>query len=344
MASPDHLFSSWREFRCGKRGRQDVQDFERHLERHVFRLRDDLARGTYRHGPYERFHVYDPKPRVIHKATVRDRLVHHAVVRVLQPTLERSFIHDSYSCRCGKGPHAAVRRLDVFSRRVSRNGTRPCWTLKFDIAKFFDSVDHEILLSLLAEQVPCRRTRALLAEIVGSYSVSGTASVGRNSVSFPERRTGLPIGSVTSQLFANLYLDALDHYIKEQLRVRYYLRYTDDLLVLHNSPAVLRDVLRVVRTWVWEERRLTLHPRKVSIRKLTHGVDFLGYVVLPRHKVLRTRTRRRMFRRVNAPNLSSYLGLLGHCAGRTLRTRLVRLVRAQAALPTSASSKVLLSP
>ena len=153
IISLSNLFAAWREFRRGKRGRQDVQEFERNLEDHVFALHDELIEGMYRHGSYHRFHIFDPKHRIIHKATVRDRLVHHAVCRVLYPLFDHSFIFDSYSCRVGKGTHAAVDRLEVFSRRVSRNDTRPCWALKFDVKKFFDSVDHEVLMDTLEKRI-----------------------------------------------------------------------------------------------------------------------------------------------------------------------------------------------
>lgn len=194
ITAPDNLFAAWREFRRGKRRKPDVQAFERRLEDHLFRLRDDLGDGRYRHGPYQRFRIGDPKPRTIHKATVRDRLVHQAVVSVLGPILERSYIFDSYSCQPGKGPHAAVRRLESFRRKASRSNTRPCWTLKFDIAKFFDSVDHEILLGLLAARISCARTLRLLAEIVGSYSVS-TALGGGAPLRNPNDRVASPSGA-----------------------------------------------------------------------------------------------------------------------------------------------------
>jgi retron-type reverse transcriptase len=151
IISLENLFAAWREFRRGKRGKPDVQEFERHLEDRIFELHDELASSAYRHGPYHRFHIFDPKHRVIHKALVRDRLVHHAVYRVLYPIFERSFIYDSYSCRVGKGTHAAVSRLENFARRASRNYTKPCWALKFDVRKFFDSVDHGILMGIRSQ-------------------------------------------------------------------------------------------------------------------------------------------------------------------------------------------------
>lgn len=132
---------------------------------------------------------------------------------------------------------------------------------------------------------------------------------------------------MTSQLFANTYLDAFDHYSKERLRLQYYLRYTDDVLILDRDAAVLRALFPALAEWLWEYRRLAVHPRKIVLRKLSQGIDFVGYVVLPRHTVLRTRTKRRMFRRVNAKNVSSYLGLVQHCAGWRLRTQLVAACR-----------------
>lgn len=323
IVSAENLFAAWREFRRGKRDKLDVHPYERHLEDSIFRLRDDLACGRYQHGPYQEFVVHDPKRRVIHKASVRDRVVHQAIVRVLQALLEHSFIHDSYSCRTSKGPHAAVRRLEIFARSVSRNWTQPTWALKLDIAQFFGSIDHEILHEVLARTIPCSRTVRLVGAVIGSYRRDLD---GRGGATSEDRPTGLPLGSVTSQLFANAYLDALDHSIKEQLHVRYYLRYADDLLFLAEERDVLERFLLPIQEWLWRQRRLTLHPRKVIVRKLSHGVDFLGYVVLPHYTVLRTRTKRRMIRRLNLRNVHSYLGLLRHCAGQELRRRLVKRV------------------
>lgn len=178
IISVENLLLAWYEFRRGKRDRTDVMAFERHLEDNIFTLHEELTNGTYRHGPYHKFHVFDPKHRIIHKATVRDRLVHHAVHRVLLPVFEKSFIHDSYSCRDEKGTHAAVRRLEVFARRVSKNYARPCWVLKFDVRKFFDSVDHGILLGMIGKGIAnaagdgtpaYNQTMELLGIIVGSY-------------------------------------------------------------------------------------------------------------------------------------------------------------------------------
>lgn len=169
IVSLENLFAAWREFRRGKRNKPDVQAFERHAEDGLFALYEDLMTGGYRHGPYKQFHIFDPKHRVIHKACVRDRIVHHAVHRILSPFFDRSFVFDSYSCRVGKGTHAAVDRLVRFARKVSRNWTGPCWALKCDIRKFFDSIDHGTLLGILSRRIPCPKTMALLRTIIGSY-------------------------------------------------------------------------------------------------------------------------------------------------------------------------------
>lgn len=187
IVSLSNLFFAWREFRRGKRGRKDVQEFERHLEDSVFALHDVLTTGRYRHGAYHRFHIFDPKHRIIHKATVRDRLVHHAVYHALYPLFDHSFIFDSYSCRVGKGTLAAVDRLESFTRQVSKNDSMPCWALKFDIKKFFDSVDHGILLGTLEKRIASvavlprndtDKVMDLLYEIVGSYSTSNPVGGG----------------------------------------------------------------------------------------------------------------------------------------------------------------------
>ena len=182
--------------------------------------------------------------------------------------------------------------------------------MKFDIKKFFDSVDHQILLDILKQKISCPETISLLAEIVGSFSKPQV--LGGGSLLETDRPRGLPIGNLTSQLFANVYMNAFDHYIKEELRTKYYLRYTDDTLIVHNDPKYLSLLVPFIQHWLWQNRRLSLHPNKVSIRKLLQGIDWLGYVVLPYHRVLRTKTKRRMLKRMNEENLPSYLGELSH--------------------------------
>lgn len=301
IISPENLFIAWREFRRGKRSKYDIQQFEFALEGNIFQLHDELASRVYCHGAYKPFSINDPKPRRIHKAMVRDRLVHHAVFRVLYPIFDRTFICDSYSCRVGKGTHRAVRRLEFFARKLSANNSHSFWALKCDVRRFFDSIDHAILLSLIRRRISDENTIRLIKSILDSFCK--TPGI------------GLPLGNVTSQLFANIYLNELDRFIKHDLGQRYYLRYCDDFIILGRDPKELDVLVSWIAGFLSSELQLTLHPDKISIRPYRQGIDFLGYVVRPYHTVLRTKTKRRMLARINITNASSYLGILKHCSG-----------------------------
>ena len=298
VITPENLFLAWEEFRKGKTSRKDVQAFEYRLEAHIFSLQRDLAAGAYRHGPYHAFHICDPKQRQIHKATVRDRIVHHAVFAALNPIFEPTFIAHSFSCRKGKGTHKGVDALEAMLRQVSRNHTRPCFALKCDIHKFFASVDRELLLRILANKINDERMMRLLTTIIAS---------------FPQ---GIPIGNLTSQLFANVYMNVFDQFMKHDLKITCYLRYTDDFIVVSDDREYLQNLLPSIESFLKDHLRLMLHPHKVSIRKYRQGIDFLGYIVLPHHRMLRTKTKRRMIQkleeRATEQSLQSYLGVLSH--------------------------------
>ncbi len=285
IISPENLFSAWEEFRKGKQARKDVRLFEWQLEPNLFALHHELRTGTYRHGPYSAFTIHDPKRRRIHKAAVRDRILHHAVFSVINPIWEPAFIAHSFSCRKGKGTHRGVDALERMLRRVSRNYTRPCFALKCDVHQFFASVDHGILLKILGRRIKDPNVLSLLTEIIGSFS---STSIGK----------GVPIGNLTSQLFANVYLHEFDQFIKHHLRVCHYVRYTDDFVVASEDETWLASLIPLIRSFLQETLRLDLHPHKIGIRKERQGIDFLGYVLLPRHRVLRTRTKRRMVKKL----------------------------------------------
>ena len=297
IISPVNLFAAWREFRRGKKNRWDVQDFEFNLEDNIFELRRILTAKIYHPDPYVSFYIHDPKRRHIHKASVRDRVLHQAVFRVLYPIFDRRFIYDSYSSRVGKGVHAAVRRLEQFLIKTSANYRRPAYALKCDVHKFFDSIDHEILFALVRRMVPDSETLQLIERIIRSFERS------------PGK--GLPLGNVTSQLFANIYLHELDFFVKHHLCEKFYIRYTDDFVIVGDRSDFV-GVLQSLRTFLYDRLRLKLHPGKILIRSYSCGVDFLGYVLRPYHRVLRTKTKRRIFRKVNPTNLPSYLGVLSH--------------------------------
>jgi len=289
-----------------------VQVFERYLEDNIFALYNELKTKTYQHSDYTAFYITDPKRRHIHKAEVRDRVVHHAVYRVLYPIFDKGFIYDSYSCRLEKGTHKAVRRLELFTRKISRNYTKPCFALMCDIKKFFDSIDHDILFQLMNKKINDTDTLNLIWEILSSFERER------------ERESkGIPLGNLTSQLFANIYLNELDQFVKHQLKIKYYLRYADDFMILGNDQNDLVGLIPVIGQFLQERLNLQFHPNKISIRKLKHGIDFCGYVVLPHYTVLRTKTKRRMLKRVNTKNLPSYLGLLKHCSGYKLEHKII---------------------
>jgi len=301
IISLENLFVAWREFSRGKNERSDVQSFAFTLEDNIVDLHECLTNETYRHGGYEKFFVNDPKLREIHKASVRDRLLHHAVVRVIQPLFERSFIYDSWSCREGKGTHGAVDRFQDIAWKLSRNNTNTVWVLKLDIKKYFASVDQRVLLALLARRVHDERVMALLHEVV---------------LSFPK---GFPLGNLTSQLFANVYLHELDYFIRHHLRASGYVRYCDDFVLIDKNRGVLLEHLKFVKEFVFTRLSLTLHPTKVSLSTYSGGIDFLGYVCFPYYRILRTKTKRRMLKNITSENFSSYFGMLGHCSSDGLR-------------------------
>ena len=289
---------------------------------HILALHRDLATKTYTHAPYQAFKIADPKPRDIHKATVRDRLLHHAVYRILYPYFDRIFIADSFSCRKEKGTHRALDRFREFARRESCNHTKTVWVLKCDIKKFFASIDQAILLRIIARHIQDEDICGLLANIVGSFH---SAAPG----------VGLPLGNLTSQLLVNIYMNEFDQFVKRELKVKYYIRYADDFVFLSRDRKRLENLLPRIRAFLWDELRLMLHPNKVSISTVVSGVDFLGWVHFPGHRVLRTATKQRMFRRVaglgeDSPTVQSYLGMTVHGNGEKVRRAVKRLLDDQA--------------
>ncbi|MSR85211.1 RNA-dependent DNA polymerase [Candidatus Uhrbacteria bacterium] len=298
ICSIENMFAAWARFSDGKRSKADVMAFELRLEDNLFSLRDNLFSGEYHHDPYKPFTIYDPKQRRIHKAAVKDRVVHQAIVNVIEPFFEKQFIYDSYSCRIGKGTHAAVDRLHIFLRQASSNNTRTVYALKCDVKKFFASVNHDTLLILLARQIKDPKTIELLQQIIGSFSVGD--------------HRGIPLGNLTSQLFANIYLHELDRYAKIFLREKYYLRYCDDFVVLGQDRKYLLATADDIDVFLKCVLSLSLHPKKFFIRTWGQGIDFLGSVLMPHATVVRPTTAQRMLKRAHQDNRASYLGVCSH--------------------------------
>ncbi len=272
----DHLLASFVAARRGTGWNGETQAFFVHLEPELLRLTRELRAGSYHPGPYRYFSIRDPKPRTISVAPFRDRVVHHALVSVLEPVFEPTFIFDSYATRKGKGTHRAILRAQRFARRWP-------WYLKLDIRHFFETVRHERLLALIARKVKDPRVLELTATLIGNSREPGI---------------GLPIGNLTSQFFANVYLNPLDHLVKDRWRVPAYLRYMDDFVLFADEKAALADLLPKIETFLRYELDLELKHRACWLNRVTHGLSFLGMRIFPVHIRLRGENRRRSLRRV----------------------------------------------
>lgn len=292
----ENIHRAWLEFLPGKKHKNDVAEFALNLSKNIYNLHLELKNKTYTHGSYKAFKINDPKPRDIHKATVKDRLLHHAIYQVLYPYFEKKFIFDSYSCRDEKGTHKAVDRLNYFARKI-----RGCWALKCDIKKFFASVDHCILREILQKHIVDKDILLLLENVIQSFS------------------PGLPLGNLTSQLLVNVYMNEFDQYVKHVLKIKYYIRYADDFVLLSDDRNYLENILVKMKSFLQEKLKLEMHPKKVVIKTFASGIDFLGWINFPTHKVLRTSSKKRMFKKINEKNKSSYLGMLKH--GNTWKLR-----------------------
>ena len=301
---------AWFRFRRGKRKKSDVRLFELNLGDNLAKICQKLETKTYDHGGYSVFNVSDPKPRIIHKASVADRVVHRLVYDTLYWYFHERFIHDSYSCRRGKGPHKATERFKKFARQVGENHTRTAWVLKCDVRKFFASIDHSRLKQILLRHILDTDLFWLCCQVIDSFD-SGTQG------------KGLPLGNLTSQLLGNVYMHELDMYVKQGLRVKNYIRYADDFVIISNSRDELEKLLQKVCNFLRSDLNLNLHKNKVFIQPYSSGVDFLGWVHFPKYRVFRTSTKRRLLTNLQwhplRETINSHRGLLSH--GNTFKVR-----------------------
>tara|TARA_R110002167_G_scaffold98718_11_gene259432 strand:+ start:5629 stop:6681 length:1053 start_codon:yes stop_codon:yes gene_type:complete len=323
----EHLYTSYLKARKGKRQAQEVIEYGARLEEELIQLQNELIWHRYQTGPYRSFRVYEPKERLVAALPFRDRVLQHALVAVIEPIWEARFIHDSYACRPGKGTHAGADRAEAFLRQVKRNHGQAS-ALKADISKYFQNVDHAILRRLLARRIACRDTLALLDGIIDTWE----DGAGR----------GIPIGNLTSQLFANIYLHELDEFVKHQLRERYYIRYMDDFIIIHHDKDHLHRLRRLIEGFLWDHLRLTTnHKTQVFPVRAIAGrpLDFLGYRIWPTHRKLRKDSVRRMkhrLRRMAAdyakgrislgrinPRLQSWIGHAKHASTWRLRGKVL---------------------
>lgn len=317
----DNLFLAWREFCRGKNKKFDVQEFEFNLEDNIFNLHSQLKNGNHQHSTYVSFYIRDPKLRHIHKAQVKDRILHHAIVKIIEPIFERSFIFDSYANRKGKGLHKAIKRFYQYAWRLSKNNTKTVFALKCDIKKFFDSVNHDILMNIFGRKIIDKQATELIEIIIKSFEAT--------------KNKGIPLGNLTSQLFSNIYLDKLDQFLKRKLRIKYCVRYADDFVILSRDEIYLWHLIPKISQFLQDNLRLQLHPDKIMIKKWHQGVDFLGYISFPHYFLLRTKTKRRILKKIKEryqefkmrliseksfnQTSQSYYGVLKHCRGYKIR-------------------------
>jgi len=256
----------------GRRYRDAVADFNFRLEDEIDKLHKELVAKTYRHGRYRLFSIYEPKERNIAAAPFRDRVIHHAVHDIIEPMIDKTFIYHSYACRKGKGTHKAVDKAQSFLR-----ANRFCF--HGDIKKYFHSINHGLLKDLLRVKIGDKDVLWLLDEIVDSAK-----QLAVSDSRFLER--GLPIGNLTSQFFANLYLNELDYFVKFDLRAKYYLRYTDDFLIFGNDKKGLCRVKAKVRNFLKDRLRLALQEGKSQVYKTANGIKFLGFRIFKDYRRL----------------------------------------------------------
>ena len=324
----DNLLLAYREAAKCKRYKREVLRFGLWLSPHLLELQERLTDGTWTPGPYRTLEVFEPKHRLVHAPCFPDRVVHHALVQVIGPLFERRFLDCSFACRVGKGTHAASEAVTRMLRSAYDTWGR-VYVLKADISQYFASIDREILLRIIARTVGDPDVLRLIRSLVMECGC------------IPGAR-GLPLGALTSQLFANAYLDQLDHFVKDRLRVRHYVRYMDDFVILGPGKAGLWELLAEIRDFLASELRLSLNP-KTSVFPASHGVDFAGYRHWTTHCLPRKRNVRRAARkfaglsRVYARGevdldtvrsvVASFVGYMQHCKGwRSAESALRRLV------------------
>ena len=286
--------------------------FEMHLEDNLFFLEKDFKSNNYEHSGYKYFQVFDNKKRDIHKANIRDRVVHQIIFDYLTKIFEPAFISDSYSSRIEKGQFKAVSCLKYFIK-LSSCGRKQCYVLKCDIKKYFDNIDQKILLSVIKSKVSHHCIFSIIEKIVYSYhSKCGL-------------QKGIPLGNITSQIFANIYLNILDQYIKKELKCRFFVRYNDDFIIISNSKEKLNEIKDNIVNFVRQKLLLEIPNEKISIRKACWGIDFLGFVVLPNCVLIRDKTKNKMYLNISQKNITSYLGLLKHCNSYNLKRKILSM-------------------
>lgn len=339
----ENLFEAYKLAVKTKRYRPDVMEYMDRLEENLFELQNQLMWGQYEVGRYNIFYVYEPKKRLIMSLQFKDRVAQHAIYRQLNPLIEKQYIKDSYACRAGYGTHAAINRLQYWLRETDRK-KKKYYYLKLDIAKYFYRIDHSVLKRILARKIRDKPLLDLLDKIIDCEDTNFGLPLGADigDVAFDEMLgdVGLPIGNLTSQMFANLYLNEQDQYCKHTLKIHYYIRYMDDVIILHHDKRYLAEVQKQIADFLGNELNLQLN-KKTCIRPTSMGIEFVGFRVWSTHRKLRKKTAKKMKKRLRYlfraytdgeidketldRSVASYRGILKHCDSYGLRKSLNEL-------------------
>ena len=264
LCNYENLELAFKKARKHKTLKYYVLEFENNLEDNLLQLRYELLFYTYKPNPLKTFIIKDPKTRKISKSKFRDRVVHHALVNILEPILDKTFIYDSYANRKDKGTLKALKRFDCFKRKISHNNTKKVYVLKPDIKHYFETVNHEVLLNLIKRKIKDNRVIWLIKIILENYY-------------FKEKNKGMPLGNLTSQFFANIYLNELDRFVKHELRAKYYIRYVDDFVILHENKNKLNFYKNQIKEFLKNNLKIELHKDKSKIFFIRKGITFLGF-------------------------------------------------------------------
>jgi RNA-directed DNA polymerase len=285
-----NLILAWRKARKHKTKKAYVIEFEANLRENLLKLQEELENQTYKPEPLVNFVIKDPKTRKISKSAFRDRIVHHAIIKIIEPIFDKTFIYDSCANRIGKGNLFAIKRFEKFVNKVSRNGKINGWfnnnqikgyCLKADIKHYFQEVNHKVLISILRKKLCDEKVISLIEKILKNSS----NKMGERGLC----KKGMPLGNLTSQFFANVYLNELDYFVKHKLKAKYYIRYVDDFVILHNSKEQLKIWKQEIDNFLRNELKLELHPEKSKIIPLSRGVDFVGFRNFYYYRLLRKR-------------------------------------------------------
>jgi retron-type reverse transcriptase len=272
----ENLYLASHKAQKGKRFRENILEFNDKLENNLFQLQHELQTKTYEPGEYHSFRIYDPKPRLISAAPYRDRIIHHALCNIIIPLIDKTFIHDSYANRKGYGTHRALKRFTQFARSSQ-------YILQCDIKKYFPSIDHEVLKQQINSKIKCQDTLWLINSIIDNSNLQEPIDnyfLEDDILTVKERRKGLPIGNLTSQFFANVYLNGLDHFIREKIKCHKYLRYVDDFALFSDDKEFLVNARIEIEDYL-TTLRLRIHPIKSQLFETQYGVNFVGFRVLP---------------------------------------------------------------